>query len=121
MVEIKKVESVFDLEYLNENDAIVIEGITEDTIGDFVDWVNHIATLKNDTTTVYKISGGLLDMVWGLTGDNRYDEDLNIVAIPFSEIESPELLAIPRFAVCARWWSDVRDNNLRREEEKRNG
>lgn len=121
MVEIKKVESVFDLEYLDENDAIVIEGITEDTITDFVDWVDHIATLKNDITTAYKISGGFLDMVWGLTGDNRYDEDLNIVAIPFSEIENPELLAIPRFAVAARWWSDVRDNNLRREEEKRNG
>lgn len=105
---------------LNEEDAVVIEGIHPDFIKNFVSWTFNLGGATNDDPEVIQFSGKQLNGAWSLTGDNQYPDDLNICAIPFSQIKQVMQLAIPRFSMGVRWWSDVRDNNLRREEEKLN-
>lgn len=109
-----------ELAHLDETEAIVEEGLTEDSIQFFVNWVSDLAGTQNNVVIVYKIKGAMLNEAWSLTGDNRYPDDLNIVAISFDQIALPGKLAIPRFNVGARWWSDILANNLRREQEKKN-
>ena len=108
-----------ELIHLDETEAIVEEGLEEGSIQFFVDWVSDLAGTPNDVTEVYLIKGSMLNRAWSLTGDNCYPDDLNIVAISFDQITYPGKLAIPRFSVGARWWSDVMENNLRREQEKK--
>ena len=108
-----------ELAHLDETEAIVEEGLEDNSIQFFVNWVSDLAGTQNNVVIVYKIKGAMLNEAWSLTGDNRYPDDLNIVAISFDQIAFPGKLAIPRFNVGARWWSDILENNLRREQEKK--
>lgn len=108
-----------ELAYLDRTEAIVEEGMDMASIQYFVNWISDLAGTVNDEVEVYLIKGEMLNKAWSLTGDNRYPDDLNIVAVSFDEIDKPGKLAIPRFSVDARWWSDVLSNNLRREQEKK--
>ena len=108
-----------ELAHLDKTEAIVEEGMDMASIQYFVNWISDLAGTVNDEVEVYLIKGEMLNKAWSLTGDNRYPDDLNIVAVSFDEIDKPGKLAIPRFSVDARWWSDVLSNNLRREKEKK--
>lgn len=108
-----------ELAHLDRTEAIVEEGMDMASIQYFVNWISDLAGTVNDEVEVYLIKGEMLNKAWSLTGDNRYPDDLNIVAVSFDEIDKPGRLAIPRFSVDARWWSDVLSNNLRREQEKK--
>lgn len=108
-----------ELAHLDRTEAIVEEGMDMASIQYFVNWISDLAGTVNDEVEVYLIKGEMLNKAWSLTGDNRYPDDLNIVAVSFDEIDKPGRLAIPRFSVDARWWSDILSNNLRREEEKK--
>lgn len=108
-----------ELAHLDRTEAIVEEGMDMASIQYFVNWISDLAGTVNDEVEVYLIKGKMLNKAWSLTGDNRYPDDLNIVAVSFDEIDKPGRLAIPRFSVDARWWSDVLSNNLRREQEKK--
>lgn len=108
-----------ELAHLDKTEAIVEEGMDMASIQYFVNWISDLAGTVNDEVEVYLIKSKKLNKAWSLTGDNRYPDDLNIVAVSFDEIDKPGKLAIPRFSVDARWWSDVLSNNLRREKEKK--
>lgn len=109
---------VSQLAHLDETEAIVVEGLEEDSIQAFVNWASDIAGTSVDVVEVYVMKGELLNRAWTLTGTNRYPDDLTIVAVSFDQLYHPGSLAIPRFNVGARWWSDVMENNLRREGVK---
>lgn len=109
---------VSQLAHLDETEAIVVEGLEEDSIQAFVNWASDIAGTPVDVVEVYVMKGELLNRAWSLTGTNRYPDDLTIVAVSFDQLYQPGSLAIPRFNVGARWWSDVMENNLRREGVK---
>ena len=106
-----------DLDLLDQTEAIVIEGLEEGSVPYFVNWASDLAGTVNDVTEVYEVKGSVLNEAWSLTGSNRYPDDLNIVAITFEQLAYPNHLAIPRFNVGGRWWSDIKANNLRREKE----
>lgn len=115
LIEIKEEK---EISFLNETDAIVEEGLDISSIGLYAGWASDLAGTVKDPLDVYLIHGDMLNHLWGLTGNNRYPDDLNIVAIPLNQLAEPEQLSLAKFEVGARWWSDVRDNNLRREKEK---
>lgn len=58
---------------------------------------------------VYYTDGETLNSYYGLTGDNRYAEDLTIVFVP--DFYNP----IAKITTGARWFDDVVANNRRRE------
>ena len=101
------------LKELVDGSALTIEGLAESSIGDFLDWVEETAGLK--VRRAYVTKGSLANREWGLTGGNRYQDDLNIVSVKLDDMEDWKKVVMPRFQVGGRWMDDIRDNNVRRE------
>lgn len=84
-----------------------------------IDWLANWLKPYNDghDIIIYNISGKLMNTHYNLTGDNSYPNDLNIIAIKLSDLTNIEKLALARFEIDGRWFTDIVDNNTRREEE----
>ena len=101
------------LKSLVDHSALTIEGLALNSIEDFVKWIETYTPLKNKVAYVTK--GALANREWGLTGDNRYQDGLNIVSVRLDDMEDFNKIVMPRFEVGARWMDDIHDNNVRRE------
>lgn len=112
-----KVEGRATLTELYNDSAFTIEGYdtSEEHLKELLNWIMEYSKFKRED--VYVISGSLMNMAYGLTGDNAYQRDCNIVCIKLSDLESPMDLAIPRFTIGGRWFDDVVENNQRRQNE----
>lgn len=105
------VKTLKELEALGS--ALTIEGLADEAIPDFLNWIKkHTPILKED---VYITKGATMNKVLNLTGDNAYSDDLTIVSVRLEDMQNSMAVAIPRFAVDARWLDDIINNNLMRE------
>ena len=93
--------------------ALTIEGLAEDSIKDFIEWVKQYTSMINETA--YIIKGKTMNMVYRLTGDNAYPDELNIVSIKLEDMENSMAVVMPRFRIGARWFNDIVMNNAARE------
>lgn len=108
--------SAEDLKALYDDSALTITGLKVDSIPDFVKWVESYTKLLR--RRAYIVSGKVMNSYCGLTGDNAYQDDLNLVAIKLSDIADYTKIVFPRFQVGGRWFDDIVDNNRRHEEDK---
>ena len=115
---VQQIFSAEDLDALRDDSALTIEGLAESSIPDLVNWIERYTKLRKDCF-VYKISGETLNTYCGNTGNNRYPDDLTIVAVKLSNMEDCSTIFIPRFEFGGRWFDDIVANNRRREAEKR--
>ena len=104
------------LQELVDKSALTIEGLSESSIKDFVEWIEERTPLKN--RRVFVVKGSLANSEWGLTGRNRYKDDLNIVSVMLDDMADWNKVVMPRFQIGARWMDDIRDNNVMRERRK---
>ena len=104
------------LKELVKGSALTLEGLAESSFDEFLDWVKDIAGLK--TRRLYVTKGKLANSEWGLTGDNAYQDGLNIVSVKLDDMEDWNKIVMARFQVGARWMDDIRDNNAMREFPK---
>ena len=102
----------------NLGSALTIEGLNENTISDFIDWVKQYTPMKNEIA--YIIKGKTMNQVYKLTGNNKYPDELAIVSIKLEDMENAMAVAMPRFEIKARWFDDIVENNARRESSKLN-
>ena len=113
-IKINKVTTKEVLDELYDDSALTLEGLNVQSIEPFMNWVEETAGLKQKT--VYVICGKVMNSMYSLTGDNAYPDNLSIVAVKLSDMVNPEAMIMGRFEVNgARWFSDVVDNNARRE------
>lgn len=105
------------LDKLYEDSALTIEGLSEESIPDFLDWINETAKTE-DNVNVYITKGKVMNNVYGLTKDNAYPDDCTIVSVMLSDIENANTLIMRRFNVGGRWFDDIVDNNLSREHRE---
>lgn len=94
--------------------ALTIEGLAEDNIKHFIDWVKRYTPMKNEVA--YIVKGETMNRIYNLTGNNAYPDDTNIVAIKLEDMESISKIILARFEIGARWFDDIVDNNKRREK-----
>lgn len=92
------------------SDALCLEGLALSSLKDYADWIDANGGLKENSKFSI-VSGELVNEVFGLEDADAYPEDLNIVLLPLSSIESIGKMAISRFSVGARWFKDVIDNS----------
>lgn len=108
---------IIKLTELNElNDlgsALTIEGLSEESIPDFIDWVKQYTPMKSETA--YIIKGKTMNDVYMLTGNNKYPDDCTIVSIKLEDMENYEKIVIPRFEIGGRWFNDIVANNSMRK------
>lgn len=102
------------LDTLYKRSALTLEGLVLDSLPDFKGWLNkHHADTTNLEFWVTK--GAVMNKHYKLTGDNAYPDDLNIVSCIGI---NPYRVTVERFAIGGRWFDDIVDNNLYREETK---
>ena len=105
------------LDALYNQSALTWEGLdsSEENLNAVKEWLSEHKTIIEGTEPKFHIiKGKLMNDTYGLTDDNAYHEDLNIVSI--TDINQVPI-AIPRFEVGGRWFDDIVDNNIRRQED----
>lgn len=103
------VENKEQLDMLYDNSALTIEGLVEESISDFINWIKDLSEMTDEI--VYVISGKTMNENYLLNDEDAYADDLTIVSIPLNQIKDISKIAIQRFSVGARWFSDIVDNN----------
>ena len=111
-MEIVKVETKEQIDFLYAQSALTIEGLSEDSIPDFMDYLKENTEVHRERVFVTK--GSFMNEVFGLTGKNAYQDDLNIVSVALVDF-APGNIVTKRFEIGARWFYDIVDNNRRRE------
>ena len=87
--------------------------------GDLQEWIDGYNDLlaKNDIgfpKEWISFTGKEYNEMFGLTGQNRYDDDLTFLAFPIDDMRI-QTLAIFKIKMGDRWFDDIVDNDLRRE------
>lgn len=70
--------------------------------------------LKEQEIEIHVIPGSLMNEVYGLIGENRYKDGLNIVCVKLHHFNDIGRLAVIKLQVGARWFNDIVDNNAAR-------
>lgn len=107
------IENVTTKEQLNKlygNSALTIEGLTEDSIPDFINWLKENTVFTTENPIVYVTKGKIMNTEYNLTDNKAYSEDLTIVSV--IDIDTMKI-ALKRFSVGGRWFDDIVDNNAR--------
>ena len=104
------------LDALYNQSALTWEGLdsSEENLNAVLNWLGeNKAIIDGVEPTFHVIKGKLMNDTYGLTGDNAYHEDLNLVSV--TNINQVPI-TLPRFEVGGRWFDDIVDNNIRRQE-----
>lgn len=117
-MEVKNIESGAELNYLYKHSALTWEGLTtdEESLKDVAEWLESKGALIGEPS-FYLVKGAFMNDYYQLTGSNCYPCDLHIVSVNPKCIDLKKVI-LARFEVGGRWFDDIVDNNLRREEEK---
>ena len=83
---IENVTTKKQLDKLYNSSAFTMAGLSEESIPDFVKWLEQNATFTTETPIVYVIKGSVMNKEYHLTRNNAYNDDLTIISIP--DIES---------------------------------
>lgn len=110
-----KIYTKNDGDILDLESALTMEGLVEDSIPDFLDWIKEYTPLIKEE--VYITKGNVMNDAFNLTEDNRYPDDCTIVSVKLDNMQNPGKIIIPRFQIGARWMDDIVNNNIRREKE----
>ena len=119
MVSTKSVTEVTTVDQLNwfyDDWSLTFEGVEmSDKNLDFLNkfFAEHGSKLEGE---IFLIKGKFMNKVYELTGDNAYANNLNILVIPQKCFDSKKM-ALPMREIGGRWFTDVVDNNHRRESK----
>lgn len=105
-------------EFFYEDWSLTVPGVPTGEEKYVVEILNLMGgKIDEDEVEVYTYTGKDMNEYYHLTGDNAYPDDLHFVTIPLKFMDA-NAIAIPRFKIGGRWFTDIVDNNARREEEK---
>lgn len=112
-----KVTEKEQLDMLYNDSACTLEGLAETSIRDMLEVMHDRGFIKDDNLNVdvYSIKGCVMNDMYGLTGDNAYQDDLTIICVPLKFMKNISEFAVTmRFEYGYRWFDDIVDNNTRR-------
>ena len=103
------------LDALYNQSALTFEGLAadEENLNAVRNWLEEHGAIQHVEPDFHIIKGELMNEVYGLSKNNAYPEDLNIISV--TDINQMAI-TIPRFEVGGRWFDDIVDNNASREE-----
>ena len=110
---VKEITTKEQLEDLGS--ALTIEGLAEESFGEFLEWIEKYTPLLS--RTIYITKGSTMNNVYGLTGNNRYPSDCTIASVKLTDMENYSNIILPRFNIGGRWLDDIIANNLDRERK----
>ena len=89
---------------------------TDENLEQLVNWIRKYSEIS-DPLNIYIIQGNVMNREYGLTESNAYKNDLSIVSIDLNDIKDVKKITIPRFEIGGRWFDDIVNNNMFRQEE----
>ena len=105
MADIINVNTKKQFDFLYKNWAMTWEGLAEESFEEALE------ECGGENAKGYLIKGKDMNAQYHLTGTNAYPDDLNIFAIyPFKGLA---------MMYGARWFTDIVDNNTRREQSRK--
>ena len=107
------------LDELYNSSAFTFIGLesSDESLNGLIDWIKEYSEVSNPLN-VFITSGSTMNREYNLSGSNRYDNNLTIVSIKNQDIKQLMRVVVPRFEIGARWFDDIVNNDLWREEEK---
>ncbi len=108
---VKEVTTREEIEELGS--ALTLEGLAEESFGEFIKWIEKYTKLCNKI--IYVIKGSTMNSIYNLTGNNKYPSDCTIASVKLSDMENYSSIILPRFNIGGRWLDDIIANNLDRE------
>ena len=89
--------------------------------GDLQEWKDGYSSMLEEQgigtiTKWIEFMGKDMNEEFGLSGGNRYPDDLHFLAFPLDGLDIRKL-AVFKIKMLDRWFDDIVDNNARREEE----
>lgn len=105
-----KLNTANRLDELYNDSALTLEGLSEDSFGDFIDWVKDQGCKFKKKPEIYSVSGKIMNEYCEIRHD-KYNDDLTIACIKLSDLDTSEPLIFARMEIHARWFDDVVDNN----------
>ena len=122
-VVIKEATDQVTLDKLYNSEAYCAEGLDNDdeSIHKLANAIQDkwIGAKETDEIYFYRCMGKDLNEIYHLTGSNRYKDDLNILFLDWNASFSKSF-DVSRYKGNFRYFSDVVDNNARREIRKGN-
>ncbi len=113
-IKINKIEvkTKDELDELYNGSAFTLEGFdtSKENIQKLIEWFNNYGGIR-EPLSIFITKGSVMNKEYGLTDRNAYPDDLNIASIKLEDIKEVSRVAIPRFAIGTRWFSDIVDNN----------
>lgn len=112
----KMVSSKSEMDKFYENSDLTLEGVTC-TKGDCQYIANFLAERfeVNTPIKIYGIKGKDMNKIYDLSGNNTYQDDLTIIVIPLKTLKDIKYSTDAKYALKARYFNDVVDNNEYRE------
>lgn len=101
-----------------DDSSLTFEGCTTDksNIDYLYNWLKDVGVLKEGTLPIYTYTGSSMNKKYELIGDNKYSDDLNFITIMLKDILCNSKLICKRFELGGRWFNDIVDNNMIRQE-----
>ena len=106
------------LDDLYNGSSLTFEGCTTDkeNLDYLYNWLKELGAIKEGILPIYTYKGSLMNEKYGLTGTNKYPNDLNFITVMLEDINYSNDLAFKRFEIGGRWFDDIVNNNTMREE-----
>ena len=108
-----------DMDRLYEGDAWTWEGMTtdDDNLREIIKWFEENGCPLKKPEFWVMTGKQMNEYCGGLTGNNKYSDDLTILSIELDNITDCQKMILKKFEVLARWFSDIVDNNRAREKQ----
>jgi len=103
-----------DLKRFYDDWSFTFEGMAGDNknLKDIKKFLNDKFKVKF-SGNYYLVKGKLMNSHYGLKGDNKYPNDLDILVLMQGEFGNINSLPMAKMSVGARWFTDIVDNNKR--------
>lgn len=114
---ITEVEKKEQFNKLYSESVLTLEGFLMDNnnIKAYLNYLKDRGFLRNNKEIeIFHIKAKAMNDTYNLMGNNAYPDDLNIVCISLNDLKNIGRLAIDKFSFEGRWFNDIVDNNIAR-------
>ena len=113
-----KVTTRKQLDKLYNCSALTVIGLqdSDEELKAFGKWI-QCRTKISQPLPIYIIKGKTMNEEYGLTKENAYPEEINLISVDLNDIEMGSKIILERFSIGGRLFDDIVNNNKLRQNE----
>lgn len=113
-----KVTTRKQLDKLYNCSALIVIGLqdSDEELKAFGKWIQCRSKISQPLP-IYIIKGKTMNEEYGLTKENAYPEEINLISVDLNDIEMGSKIILERFSIGGRWFDDIVNNNKWKQNE----